>query len=163
MCVFVCFCVWASFEIKGLCIQFWTKTGSLLCLYIPVLLSVPEMEGIYATGGHPFLRLYLWWSLCTLYLRTNQVRVTVGNSGLCCCVCVMSFDHKSILTMNAGKQWRYLHTRGVATNTANATIGGVFGCLLWHATPQVHHWKDLFTTLEWTALLASCTHTKKHV
>ena len=40
--------------------------------------------GIYATGGHPFLRMYLWWSLCTLYLHACQVRVTVGNSGLCC-------------------------------------------------------------------------------
>ena len=30
--------------------------------------SVPEMEGIYATGGTLFLRIYLWWSLCTLHL-----------------------------------------------------------------------------------------------
>ena len=27
-----------------------------------------------------------WWSLCTLYLHACQVIVTVGNSGLCCCV-----------------------------------------------------------------------------
>ena len=26
-------------------------------------------------------------SLCTLYLHTCQVRVTVGDSGLCCCIC----------------------------------------------------------------------------
>ena len=33
--------------------------------------------------------MYLWWSLCTLYLLACQVRVTVGGSaGLCCCVCV---------------------------------------------------------------------------
>ena len=31
---------------------------------------------------HP--QVYLWWSLCTLCLHTCQVRVTVGNSGLCC-------------------------------------------------------------------------------
>ena len=69
-------------------------------------------------------RMYLWWSLCTLYLHACQVRVTVlrsslcylrecisggvyvpctytharwelpywGDSGLCCCVCVTSFD-----------------------------------------------------------------------
>ena len=30
-------------------------------------------------------RLYLWWSSCTLYLLACQVRVTVGDSGLCCC------------------------------------------------------------------------------
>ena len=29
-----------------------------LCLYTPVSPSVPEMEGIYATGGRPFLRMY---------------------------------------------------------------------------------------------------------
>ena len=26
--------------------------------------------------------IYLWWSLCTLYLHACQVRVTVGDSGL---------------------------------------------------------------------------------
>ena len=35
--------------------------------------------------------LFLWWNLCTLYLLACQVRFTVGDSGLCCCVCVMSF------------------------------------------------------------------------
>ena len=33
-----------------------------------------------------FLRLYLWRSLSNLYLLACQVRVNVGNSGLCCCV-----------------------------------------------------------------------------
>ena len=28
----------------------------------------------------------------TLYLLACQVRVTVGDSGLCCCVCVTSFE-----------------------------------------------------------------------
>ena len=33
--------------------------------------------------------MYLWLSLCTLYLHACQVRVTVtiGDSGLCCCLC----------------------------------------------------------------------------
>ena len=31
-----------------------------------------------------FLIMYLWWSLCTLHLHACQVRVTVGDSGLCC-------------------------------------------------------------------------------
>ena len=34
--------------------------------------------------------MYLWWSLCTLYLLACQVRVTIGDSGLCCCAIVMS-------------------------------------------------------------------------
>jgi len=40
------------------------------------------------------MRMYLRWSLCTRYLHTCQVRVTVGNSGLCCCTCVTSFEHQ---------------------------------------------------------------------
>ena len=30
--------------------------------------------------------VHLWWSLCTLYLFECEVRVTIGDSGLCCCV-----------------------------------------------------------------------------
>ena len=37
------------------------------------------------------LRMHLWWSLCTLYLHAYQVRVTVGDSGLCC-TCVAYFE-----------------------------------------------------------------------
>ena len=35
-------------------------------------------------------RMYLWWSLCTLYLYAQQVRITIGDSGLCC-TCVTDF------------------------------------------------------------------------
>ena len=37
-------------------------------------------------------KVYLWWSLCTLYLHACQVRVTVGGSGLCRCTCVTSLE-----------------------------------------------------------------------
>ena len=30
-------------------------------------------------GGHPFLRMYHWWSFCTLHLLACQVRVTVAS------------------------------------------------------------------------------------
>ena len=30
-------------------------------------------------------RMYLWWGLCTSYLHACQMRVTVGDSCLCCC------------------------------------------------------------------------------
>ena len=36
--------------------------------------------------------MYIWRSLYILYLFACQVRITVCDSGLCCCVCVMSFD-----------------------------------------------------------------------
>ena len=38
--------------------------------------------------GMHVMGMYLWWSLRTLYLHACQVRVTVGDSGLCCCTCV---------------------------------------------------------------------------
>ena len=38
-----------------------------------------------------FLQTYRWWSLCTFYLLTCHMRVTIGDSGLCCCVlCLLS-------------------------------------------------------------------------
>ena len=65
----------------------------MLCT--PVLLSVPEMEGmsiIYIyIGVILFLRMYLWWGLCTLYLLAFQVRVPIGDSGLCCCIHGINF------------------------------------------------------------------------
>ena len=39
------------------------------------------------------LKMFLWCSSSTLYLLACQVRVTVGNSGRCCCVCVTSFEY----------------------------------------------------------------------
>ena len=58
-----------------------------------VLLSVPEMEGmsIYIYRGHPFLRMYLWCGLCALYVLAFQVRVPIGDSGLCCCIHGINF------------------------------------------------------------------------
>ena len=50
----MCIYVFANFEIKGLCPVF-NKNGYFLSLYTAVSPSVPKMEGIYATGGHPFL------------------------------------------------------------------------------------------------------------
>ena len=37
----------------------------------------------------------LLWSLFTLYLHACQVRVTVGDSGLCCCTCVTYIERES--------------------------------------------------------------------
>ena len=41
----------------------------------------PPLPGT-SVAASAFLRMYLWWSLCTLYLHACQVRVTVGDSGL---------------------------------------------------------------------------------
>ena len=49
-----------------------------------LLVYGPSTEGLEK-------RIYLCWSLPTLYLHACQVRVTLGYSGLCCCTCVTSF------------------------------------------------------------------------
>ena len=64
---------------------------------------------VYVPCIYLHARMYLWWSLCplyllacqdvplaelcTLHLLAFQVRVAVGDSGLCCRVCVVSFEH----------------------------------------------------------------------
>ena len=40
----------------------------------------------YISSHLACVKMYLWWSLCTLY-TTCQVTVTVGDSGFCCSVC----------------------------------------------------------------------------
>ena len=56
------------------------KRKKIVCLYTPVLPNVPEMEVYMSLGegegrGPSFLKMYLWWTLCTLHLRVWQVRV----------------------------------------------------------------------------------------
>ena len=57
-----------------------TKKGSVVRLYTPVLLSVPEMEDICHRGGGGvsyFLQLYLYWRLfrSILHLLACQVEL----------------------------------------------------------------------------------------
>ena len=49
-------------------------------------------QRLTASPNRLSLRMYLWWGLCTLYLHACHVRVTVGDSGLCCCSCVTYFE-----------------------------------------------------------------------
>ena len=52
----------------------------------------PESPTVTLAWHAPLvLRMYLRWNLCSLYLHACQVRVTVGDSCLCCCTCVMYF------------------------------------------------------------------------
>ena len=59
--------------------------------------------------------MYLWWSFCTLYLHACQLRVTIGNSGLCCCTCVTYFERRltSLLVDSASALWALLCFRFV--------------------------------------------------
>ena len=69
-----------------------------------------EFAAMAANASEVHLRLYLWWSLCTLYLHACYVRVTIGDSGLCCCTHVNVFQaaanelsHVSVIQSNASK------------------------------------------------------------
>ena len=50
-----------------------------------------------------------WWSLCTLYLHACQVRVTVGDSGLCCCTLVTYFFRFLAMALACVVRLRGLH------------------------------------------------------
>ena len=59
------------------------KIGCVVCLYTAVSLSVPEMEGIYATGGILFEDVPLVEFIYLVFTRTTG-GVAVGDSGLFC-------------------------------------------------------------------------------
>ena len=72
---------------RGETLSLFESTGhnsriNILRTYILKIINILRMY---------ILRLYLWWSLCTLYLHACKVRVTVGDSGLCCCTCVSTY------------------------------------------------------------------------
>ena len=64
-----------------------------------MLPSVPEVGGegyTYATAK-PCLRVWHWWIWPIFYLLICLVRVTTGDSGLCCCVHHCSCDLSQVL------------------------------------------------------------------
>ena len=70
----------------------WIKMGSVWCLYTPVSPSVPEMEGVYATGGASFWGdgpqaefMYLVFSCMPGESYHRQL------GSLTFCLCVMAF------------------------------------------------------------------------
>ena len=71
----------------------------VMCMYFVTFRALTRMLvvsylclGSKSIKKTSMLRMYLWWSLYTLYLLACQMRVTVDDSGLCCCVCVMSLE-----------------------------------------------------------------------
>ena len=88
ICLFVC---WASFEIKGLCLILNKNLVlSYACAHLCCWVCL-KWRVYICHWWASFLRMCLWWSLCTLCLLACQVRVTVGDSGLCWWFCVMAF------------------------------------------------------------------------
>ena len=52
------------------------------------------MLGVYATEGHPFLRITSGGVYVACIYHTCQVRVKVDDSGLHCCTCVTYFERQ---------------------------------------------------------------------
>ena len=76
------------------CVRSRIKVGSVVCLYTHVSPIVPEMEGIYATGGILFFFFFfedvpLVEFIYPVFTRTPG-GVTVGDSGLRCRVPCLS-------------------------------------------------------------------------
>ena len=68
-------------EIRNTCTI--TRTWVAYCNSPDIRVNTRYINSIRGTPSWHILRMYLWWSLCTLYLHACQVRVTVGESGLC--------------------------------------------------------------------------------
>ena len=69
MCIYKCVCVHAC---------------HIVCMLLSVCVVI-SMCTVFAVGHELMIfvtnqRMYLWWSLCTLYLHACQMRVTVGDS-----------------------------------------------------------------------------------
>ena len=50
----------------------------------------------FFTLPHHVRKIDLWWSLCTLFLLAYQVRITVGDSGVCYTFCPLFVEHTSL-------------------------------------------------------------------
>ena len=88
MCVCVCLYVEPVSRSKDY-VRSRREIGSVVCLYTLVSSSVPEMEGYMPLGYLCFEDVPLVDFIYLVYTRTPG-GVTVGDSGLCCCVPCLS-------------------------------------------------------------------------
>ena len=72
---------------------------NLLCVWIEFYTSNVKLLS---------LRMCLWRSLCTLYLLACQMKVTVGDSGLCCCVYVTLSSANQFPCVLIGISWNFV-------------------------------------------------------
>ena len=84
-CAYVCVYMLSQFRDHKDYVRSRIKIDSVVCLYTPVSPSMPEVDGIYASGGILSWRCTFDGVIYTVFTRT-PVGVTVGDSSLCCCV-----------------------------------------------------------------------------
>ena len=84
----VCVCLYVEQVLKSKSyIWSWIKTGSVGCLYTPVLPSLPEMEGI--RWGASFL-IFLYFLGVTLFLLACRAGLPSAIQVCCCVPCLLS-------------------------------------------------------------------------
>ena len=89
----VAFPVWYyTYRLRGRAATLLGQNRSLRVALVVLEPKRTRESGVAELKTVAMFRTHLWWSLRTLYLLACQVRVTVGDSGLCCCVCVTSFE-----------------------------------------------------------------------
>ena len=79
----------------------------------------------------------IWWNLCTLYLLASQVRVSVGDLGLCCCVFWMLINSRCLLMLHrhcrphsvSGYTWIY--TKFSKSGLQREVVPMVVGSFVW--------------------------------
>ena len=108
MCVCVCLHIEPVSKSKDY-VRSLIKMGSVVCLHTPVSPSVPEMESIYATGVILFENVPLVEFIYLVFTGTLG-GVTVGDSGLCCCVLCLSRAIISLYLLIFHCHHRKIHT-----------------------------------------------------
>ena len=96
--------------------------------------------------------MYLWWSLCSLHLHACQVSISVGDSGLCCCACVMTFKCK--LTPLC------VEVEGKSENWVNTTLRGLGPGYMGQRTWSMQH-SEVWVLGKWARELGQETQHSK--
>ena len=86
--------LWLTWWPPPLMVQLESALGILVPWTTTCWMSRHVREGLKMPKWVHGERMYLCWSLCTLYLYACFARVTLGNCGLgLCCICVPYFAH----------------------------------------------------------------------
>ena len=93
--------------------------------------------------AHP-LRMYLWWSLCTLYLLACQVRVIIGDSGLCCTLCYVFWALINSLLCHQHQLYRQNSRKWETLKASSWRFGIGAGSEDWWVQAHFMSRKDIF-------------------
>ena len=96
---------WAGFSIQRKVVRFGRRAGREFQTDGAATALTKSLKSETERGPECSM-IYLWRSLCTLYLHVCHVRVTVGDSGLCCCTCVTYSERKLTPLLAVSKEFK---------------------------------------------------------